>query len=89
MLAWADRSAHPTFGIGVLCQKPAGTHPNRPASTAPYLPIGSSWRRDPRWLLRWKLWYAFHAGRGREALSWRAPFRILWAMGKSLWNGRS
>lgn len=86
VLRCLDRSRFPTFGIGLFCEKPREDRRNGTPDAEPaYAPIGPSWKRDPEWILRWKLWYAFHAGRGREALSWRVPLRLLWKVGRSLW----
>ncbi len=82
-----DRSRFPTYGIGALCRKPSPAA--RPAGAEPTLPRHrlSGWRRDPKPILRWKLWYGFHAGRGREAFTPMALLGLLRCAARKVRSG--
>lgn len=78
-----DRSDCPdSFGIGVLCRKPE--RDGAQGREGAYLPQErlASWWKDSFLTLRWSLWYAFHVGRGRDAVSWRACVGIPWVAAK-------
>lgn len=74
LLHTLDRSHAPSsFGPGFLCCK---TGSASEAPEAEFLSINGGWRKDAALDLKWRLWFGFHAGRGREAVSWKAPLRL-------------
>ncbi len=81
VLHLCDRSHYPTFGIGFLCRKMerSSTGDQTADLDGPYISLSSisPWSPDHWFPLQWKLWYAFYIGRGREALTWRAPIGLL------------
>lgn len=84
VISQLDRSNCGTFGMGFLCR--ASERQPAVGEDTSYLPVAAlgRWQKDARPRVWWRSWYAFHIGRGREALTWRAPVKMAWRLYRPL-----